>query len=154
VTVADRAGNVAGPIEWEFAVASPADLHLTGQTATSIVAGGKVTMRFVARDGSAPMTGARIVIAARAAGGTGFHTLRTMTTNAAGAVAWIAAPLRNTVYRAELEAAPAVRASRTVAVRHGWRSSPTTSASGTAAPCDSAASSLRVTPAAGCTCRC
>ncbi|HKV69151.1 MAG TPA: hypothetical protein VJN72_13760 [Gaiellales bacterium] len=117
VTVADRAGNVAGPIEWEFAVASPADLHLAGQTATSIVAGGKVTMRFVARDGSVPMTGARIVIAARAAGGTGFHTLRTMTTNAAGAVAWIAAPLRNTVYRAELEAAPTVRASRTVAVR-------------------------------------
>lgn len=117
VTVADRAGNVAGPIEWEFAVASPADLHLTGQTAISIVAGGKVPMRFVARDGAAPMTGARIVIAARAAGGTGFHTLRTMTTNAAGAVAWIAAPLRNTVYRAELEAAPALRASRTVAVR-------------------------------------
>jgi hypothetical protein len=57
------------------------------------------------------------VIAARAAGGTGFHTLRTMTTNAAGTVAWIAAPLRNTVYRAELEAAPTVRASRTVAVR-------------------------------------
>jgi hypothetical protein len=117
VTVADRAGNVAGPIEWEFAVASPADLHLTGQTATSIVAGGRVTMRFVARDGAAAMTGARIVIAARAAGGTGFHTLRTMTTNAAGAVAWIAAPLRNTVYRAEFEAAPTVRASRTVAVR-------------------------------------
>jgi hypothetical protein len=117
VTVADRAGNVAGPIVWEFAVASPADLHLAGQTATSIVAGGKVAMRFVARDGSTPMTGARIVIAARAAGGTGFHTLRTMTTNAAGAVAWIAAPLRNTVYRAELEAASTVRASRTVAVR-------------------------------------
>jgi len=117
VTVADRAGNVAGPIDWEFAVASPADLHLIGQTATSIIAGGKVTMRFVARDGAVPVTGARIVIAARAAGGTGFHTLRTMTTNAAGAVAWIAAPLRNTVYRAELEAASTVRASRTVAVR-------------------------------------
>jgi hypothetical protein len=117
VTVADRAGNVAGPIEWEFAVASPADLHLVAQTAASIVAGGKVTMRFSARDGAAPMAGSRVVIASRVAGGTGFHTLRTMTTNASGVVSWIAAPLRNTVYRAELVDAPTVRASRTVAVR-------------------------------------
>ncbi len=117
VTAADRAGNVAGPIEWEFAVASPSDLNLVAQTATSIVAGGKVTMRFVARDGVAPMVGTRIVIASRPAGGTGFHTLRTMTTNATGAVSWVAAPLRNTVYRAELADATTVRASRTVAVR-------------------------------------
>jgi large repetitive protein len=117
VAVADRAGNVAGPIEWEFAVASPADLHLVAQTATSIVAGGKVTMRFLARDGAAPMAGTRVVIAARTAGGTGFHTVRTMATNAAGAASWIAAPLRNTVYRAELANAPTVRASRTVTVR-------------------------------------
>jgi hypothetical protein len=117
VTVADLAGNVVGPIEWEFAVASPADLHLTGQTATSIVAGGRVTMRFVAHDGSAPMAGTRVVIASRVAGGTGFHTLRTMTTDAAGAVAWIASPLRNTVYRAEFVDAPTVRAARTVTVR-------------------------------------
>jgi hypothetical protein len=117
VTAADRAGNVAGPIEWEFAVASPSDLHVAAQTATSIVAGGKVTMRFVALDGTAPMAGTRIVIASRPAGGTGFHTLRTMTTNASGAVSRIAAPLRNTVYRAELADAQTVRASRTVAVR-------------------------------------
>jgi hypothetical protein len=76
-----------------------------------------VTIRFVARDGSAPMAGTRVVIASRVAGGTGFHTLRTMTTDAAGAVAWIAAPLRNTVYRAELVDAPTVRAARTVSVR-------------------------------------
>jgi hypothetical protein len=117
VTAADRAGNVAGPIEWEFAVASPSDLHMIAQTATSIVAGGKVTMRFVARDGAAPLAGARVAIATRVAGGAGFHTLRTMTTNAAGTVAWIAAPLRNTVYRAELVDAPTVRAARTVSVR-------------------------------------
>jgi hypothetical protein len=117
VTAADRAGNVAGPIEWEFAVASPADLHLVAQPATSIVAGGRVTMRFVARDGGVPMAGTRIAIASRGAGGTGFHTLRTMTTNAAGTVAWIAAPLRNIVYRAELVDAPTVRAARTVSVR-------------------------------------
>jgi hypothetical protein len=117
VTAADRAGNVAGPIEWEFAVASPADLHLVAQSATSIVAGGRATMRFVARDGAVPMAGTRVVIASRAAGGTGFHTLRTMTTSAAGMVAWIAAPLHNTVYRAELLDAPTVRAARTVSVR-------------------------------------
>lgn len=117
VTAADRAGNVAGPVEWEFAVASPSDLHLTGQTAASIVAGGKVTMRFVALDGSAPMAGTRIVVASRPAGGSGFHTVRAMTTNAGGAVSWIAAPLRNTVYRAELADAQTVRASRAVAVR-------------------------------------
>ncbi len=117
VTVADRAGNVAGPVEWEFAVASPADLHLVAQTAASIVAGGRVTMRFTARDGAVAMAGTRVVIASRVAGGTGFHTLRTMTTSASGVVSWIAAPLHNTVYRAELADAPTVRASRTVAVR-------------------------------------
>jgi hypothetical protein len=117
VTAADRAGNVAGPVEWEFAVASPADLHLVAQTAASIVSGGRVTMRFVARDGAAPMAGARVAIASRVAGGTGFHTVRTMTTSAAGTVSWIAAPLRNTVYRAELVDAPTVRAARTVTVR-------------------------------------
>jgi hypothetical protein len=63
------------------------------------------------------MPGARVVIASRAAGGTVFHTLRTMTTDAAGAVTWIAAPLRNTVYRAELVDAPTVRAVRAVSVR-------------------------------------
>jgi hypothetical protein len=117
VTAADRAGNVAGPVEWEFAVASPADLHLVAQTAASIVSGGRVTMRFVARDGAAPMAGARVAIASRVAGGTGFHTVRTMTTSAAGTVSLIAAPLRNTVYRAELVDAPTVRAARTVTVR-------------------------------------
>jgi hypothetical protein len=117
VTVADRAGNIAGPVEWEFAVASPADLHLVAQTPASIVAGGRVTMRFTARDGAVPMAGTRVVIASRVAGGTGFHTLRTLTTGASGVVSWIAAPLRNTVYQAELVDASTVRASRTVTVR-------------------------------------
>ena len=126
---------MAGPIEWEFAVASPSDLHLVAQSATSTLAGAKVTMRFVARDGATAMAGTRVVIASRTAGGNGFHTLRTLTTNAAGAVSWVAAPLRNTVYRASSQTLrPCGRRGRSPSAS-GSPSSPTTSASVAAAPC-------------------
>jgi hypothetical protein len=116
VTVADRAGNVAGPVGWQFAVADPAALRIAGGGPVSIVAGGRTSLRFVARSTSTPLVGVRVVISRRPAGQRGFRTVRTLTTGGAGAVSWIAAPLRTTVYRATLEAAPAVTTTRSVVV--------------------------------------
>jgi hypothetical protein len=116
VTVADNAGNVAGPLSWQFAVADPAALRVAGRGPTSIVAGGRASMGFVATSSGTPLVGVRVVISTRPAGQRGFRTVRTLTTGSAGAVSWTVAPLRNTTYRAALEAAPAVTATRSLAV--------------------------------------
>jgi len=116
VAVSDRAGNAAAPGVWQFAVADPAALRLTGQAPGSVVAGGRATIRFVATNGTAPLAGARVVVASRPAGQSGFRVLRTMITGTAGAISWQAVPLHTTVYRVSLAAAPAVTARRTVTV--------------------------------------
>jgi hypothetical protein len=116
VSAADRAGNVAGPVMWQFAVADPATLDLTAGGATSLTAGGRAVIRFVARSNGAALVGTHVVISSRPAGGRGLHTIRTLTTGPTGIVTLAVAPLRNTTYRAVLEAAPAVAATRSVAV--------------------------------------
>ena len=62
VTVADNAGNVAGPVMWQFAVADPASLALTAAGGpASIVAGRAATLRFTATSNGAGMAGARVL---------------------------------------------------------------------------------------------
>ena len=116
VTAADRAGNVAGPVTWQFAVADPAVLRLAAQGPASILAGGRASLRFVATGSGTPLAGVYVVISTRPAGQRGFHVVRTLTTGSAGAVSWAVSPLRTTAYRAALEAAPAVTATRSIAV--------------------------------------
>jgi hypothetical protein len=116
VTAADKAGNVAGAVSWQFAVADPAVLRLAAQGPASVTAGGRATIRFVATASGTPLAEVAVAISSRAAGQAGFHRLRTLTSGRNGAVAWSVAPLRTTVYRAALAAAPAVTARRTVVV--------------------------------------
>jgi hypothetical protein len=117
VTAADRAGNIAGPVMWQFAVADPATLDLSATPPAAFTAGGRAVIRFTAHTNSTPLAGARIVISSRPAGQRGLHTIRTVTTNAAGVATLTVAPMRNTAYRAVLDAAPAVAATTSVSVR-------------------------------------
>ncbi len=91
-------------------------MRLAGQAPASVTAGGRVTVRFVATASGTPLVGVRVTISSRPAGQAGFRTVRTLTSGKNGAVAWSFAPLRTTVYRADLAAAPAVSATRTVVV--------------------------------------
>jgi hypothetical protein len=116
VSAADNAGNVAGPVSWQFAVADPAVLRLAVGGPASLVAGGRASIRFVATASGTPLAGVHVVISTRPAGQRGFRIVRTLTTGSAGAVSWSVAPLRTTAYRAALEAAPAVTATRSMAV--------------------------------------
>jgi hypothetical protein len=117
VTVADRAGNVAGPVMWQFAVADPATLDLQASRPVALTAGGRAIVRFTARTNGTPLAGARIVVSSRPAGRRGLHTIRTLTTGAAGNASLTVAPMRNTTYRAVLDAAPATAATTSVTVR-------------------------------------
>jgi hypothetical protein len=116
VSAADNAGNVADPVSWQFAVADPAVLRLAVGGPASLVAGGRASIRVVATASGTPLAGVHIVISTRPAGQRGFRIVRTLTTGAAGAVSWSVAPLRTTAYRAALEAAPTVTATRSMAV--------------------------------------
>jgi hypothetical protein len=115
-TVVDKAGNVAGPESWQFAVADPAVLELTGQGPRSVVAGHRASMRFVATGSGTPLAGVRVVISSRPAGRASFRVVRTLTTGSTGVVSWTVAPMRSTAYQAALEAAPAVTATRSLDV--------------------------------------
>ena len=117
VTVADKAGNVAGPVSWQFAVADPAVLRLAARGRRRSMAGGRASVRFVATGNGTPLAGVRVVdLDAARPDRRGFRIVRTLTTGSAGAVSWSVAPMRTTAYRAALEAAPAVTATRSVAV--------------------------------------
>jgi hypothetical protein len=117
VTVADHAGNVAGPVMWQFAVADPATLSLrsTGG-AGSLVYGGRTTLTFAARSGSSALAGARVLVSTRPAGQAAFGPGRTLVASATGVVVWPVAPARTTLYRIALVDAPAVTVTRTVVV--------------------------------------
>jgi hypothetical protein len=97
-------------------VADPAVLRLAAQGPASILAGGRASMRFVATGSGTPLAGVRVAISTRPAGQRGFRIVRTLTTGSTGAVSWSVAPMRSTAYRAALEAAPAVTATRSLAV--------------------------------------
>ena len=74
VTVADNAGNVAGPVMWQFAVADPASLGLAAAAGpASIVAGHAATLAFTATSNGAGMAGARVLVSARPAGKRGLR---------------------------------------------------------------------------------
>ena len=118
----DGAGNVRDGF-WTFTVSlgDPAALRLVGSGPTSILAGHRATVRFAGTRGGAPVVGARVLVSARRAGQRVFHAVRTLTTGRAGAVSWVTAPLRNTVYRVRFQAAPSVTATRRIAVRQRVR---------------------------------
>jgi hypothetical protein len=118
VTVADRAGNVAGPVVWQFLVADPATLGLAFRTGpAAIVYGGRATLVFAATSNGTPLAGARVLVSTRPAGQATFGPARTITASATGLVSWPIAPARSTVYRAALADDEGVAAARTVVVR-------------------------------------
>ena len=80
VTVADNAGNVAGPVMWQFAVADPASLGLAAAGGpASIVVGHAATLAFTATSNGAGMAGARVLVSARPAGSAAFGPARIVT---------------------------------------------------------------------------
>ena len=118
VTAADLAGNVAGPVMWQFAVADPATLAVAAAGGpASIVAGASATLRFAATGNGSPLAGARVLVSARPAGAAAFGPARVLVASATGLVSWSVGPMRTTVYRVQLEADPAVSAARTLVVR-------------------------------------
>ena len=117
VTVSDNAGNVAGPVMWQFAVADPATLHVAATAGPhAIVAGQKATLRFAATSNGTAIADARVLVATRPAGQATFGPARVMTASATGIVSWTVAPTRTITYRVELADHPAVNATRTVVV--------------------------------------
>jgi hypothetical protein len=118
----DGAGNVRDGF-WTFTVSlgDPAALRLVGSGPTSIVAGHRATVRFAGTSSGVPVVGARVLVSARRAGQRVFHAVRTLTTGRAGAVSWVTAPRRSTVYRVRFQAAPSVTAARRVAVHQRVR---------------------------------
>ena len=117
VTVADNAGNVAGPVMWQFAVADPASLGLTAAGGpASIVAGHAATLRFSATSNGAGMAGARVLVSARPAGSAAFGPARIVTASTSGVAEFSVSPARTTVYRVELQADPSVQTERTLVV--------------------------------------
>jgi hypothetical protein len=117
VTVADTAGNTAGPVMWQFAVADPATLGLAAAGGpSSIVHGQAAVLRFSATSSGAGMAGARILVSARPAGSAAFGPARVVTASASGVAEFSVSPARTTVYRVELEADPSVQAERTLVV--------------------------------------
>ena len=117
VTVADNAGNVAGPVMWQFAVADPASLGLAAAGGpASIVAGHAAALRFTATSNGAGMAGARVLVSARPAGNAAFGPAKIVTASTAGVAEFSVSPARTTVYRVELEADPSVQTERTLVV--------------------------------------
>ena len=117
VTVADNAGNVAGPVMWQFAVADPASLGLAAAGGpASIVVGHAATLAFTATSNGAGMAGARVLVSARPAGSAAFGPARIVTASGSGLAEFSVSPTRTTVYRVELEADPSVQTERTLVV--------------------------------------
>jgi hypothetical protein len=117
VTVADRAGNSAGPVMWQFAVADPATLDLVAVAAPGrIVAGQRIELRFVARSNGTAMAGAVVRASSRSAGQLSFSAGSLLTAGAGGEVSLPVAPLHTTTYRFELASDPSVSVEHTVVV--------------------------------------
>ncbi len=117
VTVADRSGNLAGPVMGQFAVADPATLDLVAVAAPSrITAGGRIELRFAARSNGAALAGAAVRASSRVAGQSSFSAGRLLTAAASGEVSWQVAPLHTTTYRFELVSDPSISVEHTVRV--------------------------------------
>ncbi len=118
----DGAGNVRDGF-WTFTVSlgDPATLRLVGSGPMAIVAGHRTTVRFAGTSSGVPVVGARVLVSARRAGQHLFHAVHTLTTGRAGAVSWVIAPRRTTVFRVRFQAAPSVTAGRRIAVHQRVR---------------------------------
>ena len=159
VTVADNAGNVVGPVMWQFAVADPASLALAPAGGpSSIVHGRTAVLRFSATSNGTGMAGARILVSGRPAGSAAFGPARVVTATATGVAEFSVSPARTTVYRVELEADPSVRAERTLAVhqrvtfaasRHRMRRGGALQLSGRVAPGRAGRVSIQLLTASG-----
>jgi hypothetical protein len=159
VTVADTAGNVAGPVMWQFAVADPASLELTAAGGpSSLVYGHAATLRFSAASNGTGMAGARILVSARPAGSAAFGPARVVTASSTGIAEFSVSPARTTVYRVELEADPSVKAERTLVVhqrvtlaasRHRMRRGGTLQLAGRVAPGRAGRVSIQLLTASG-----
>ena len=159
VTVADNAGNVAGPEMWQFAVADPASLELAAAGGpASVVYGHAATLRFSASSNGSGMAGARILVSARPAGSAAFGPARVVTASSAGIAEFSVAPARTTVYRVELEADPSIHTERTLVVhqrvtlaasRHRMRHGGTLRLSGRVAPARAGRVSIQLLTASG-----
>ena len=118
VTVADAAGNVAGPVMWQFAVADPATLSLrTVSGPSALIAGARRTLVFQASSGSTRLAGARLLVSHRTAGSAGYGPARALTASSAGRIALAIAPTATTRYRVVLAGDPTVSVTRLVTVR-------------------------------------
>jgi len=159
VTVADNAGNVAGPEMWQFAVADPASLELAAAGGpSSVVYGHAATLRFSASSNGSGMAGARILVSARPAGSAAFGPARVVTASSAGIAEFSVSPARTTVYRVELEADPSIHAERTLVVhqrvtlaasRHRMRHGGTLRLSGRVAPARAGRVSIQLLTGSG-----
>jgi hypothetical protein len=117
VVVADRSGNVVGPLMWQFAVANPATLHLDVASGPSqLVFGASGTIVLHATGGGLPLAGTRVLVSARPAGSGSFGPSRVLVTGADGAIRWPVSPGRTTTFRAELADQSFVAVERTVGV--------------------------------------
>jgi hypothetical protein len=117
VTVADRSGNTAGPVMWQFAVADPATFDLVGIAAPGrITAGQRVELRFAASSNGNALAGAVVRASSRAAGQVSFSAGHLLTAGAGGEVSLPVAPLFTTTYRFELASDPSVSVEHTVVV--------------------------------------
>lgn len=118
VSVADAAGNQAGPVMWQFAVADPATLGVAFRGGpASIVAGAHATLVFAATASGAPLAFAHVLVSTQPAGQAGFGPARTLIASASGLISWPVAPARTTVYRVALADDPGTVATRTLTVR-------------------------------------
>jgi hypothetical protein len=117
-TVADRAGNVTGPVVWQFAVAAPDTLGLNfASGAASITFGGHATLSVRATSNGVPLAAARVLVSARPAGAVAFGPPRALVTGSAGIASWTVSPAHSTTYRIELADDAASAISHTVVVR-------------------------------------
>jgi hypothetical protein len=118
VTVADAAGNVTGPVMWQFAVADPASLSLRTVAGPSrLVAGSRGTLVFQAASGSTRLAGARLLVSRRTAGSAGYGPARALIASPAGRMALQIAPTATTRYRVILAGDRTVSVTRLVTVR-------------------------------------
>ena len=117
VTVADRSGNLAGPVMWQFAVASPASVHLdVASGPTQLVFGRSGTIVLDATAGGQPLAGTRVLVSSRPAGNPAFGPARVLITGADGHVRWTVSPGRSATFRAELADQPSAAVQRTIGV--------------------------------------
>jgi hypothetical protein len=117
VTVADRAGNVAGPVVWQFAVANPATVRLTVTSGPrQLVFGRSGTIVLNATAGGEPLAGTRVLLSSRPAGSATFGPARVLVSGADGHVRWTVSPARSATFRAQLADQPGVTVQRVVGV--------------------------------------